>query len=68
MVIGQKFDPYSWVTQRRKGRSLYFVDNGLSPGLIAAIGNAAFMAIFGSDSSPYLRAIIFVGFTTPIYV
>ena len=68
MVISGKFDPYTWVTQRQKGRSLYFVDNGLSPGLIAAISYAALMAVFGSESSPYLNAAIFAVFTTPIYV
>ena len=68
MVFSRSFDPYIWVSVRRKGRSLYFVDNGLMPGLVAAICYAALMMLFGSDSSPYLNAAVFALFTTPIYV
>ena len=68
MVFTGKFDPYSWVSQRSKGRSLYFIDHGLLPGLIAAIAYASLMAFFGSESSPYLNAAAFAAISTPIYV
>ena len=65
MVFTGKFDPYSWILQRSKGRSLYFIDHGLLPGLIAAIAYASLMAFFGSESSPYLNAAAFAAITTP---
>ena len=68
MVFTGRFDPYSWILQRSKGRRLYFVDHGLLPGLVAALAYATLMALFGSESSPYLNAALFAAFTTPIYV
>ncbi len=67
-MFRQPFNPYRWGVERSKGRALYFVDHGLRPGLIAGVAYAALMALFGSDSSPYLNAAAFALLSTPIYV
>ncbi len=68
VFINQEFDPYKWSIMRRKGKSLYYVDNGLLPGFIAGIAYASLMMVMDSHSSPYLNAALFASVATPIYV
>ena len=62
------FDPYKWSIMRRKGKSLYYVDNGLLPGFIVGIAYASLMVVMDSQTSPYLNAALFALVATPIYV
>ncbi len=68
VFINRQFDPYKWSIMRRKGKSLYFVDNGLLPGFIAGIAYAALMVVMDGQSSPYLNAALFALVATPIYI